>query len=189
MSQTDTDLWPAVVDGNQEAWATIVKRYQALVYAVATRVGLSQMEAADCFQQTWVLLYNNRKKLNDPSRLSSWLVTTAKREALRIRRRAGVDPGAEDERQEPSDESPNPEEYLLATEKQAQLEIAIDQLDDRCRRLVEAFFFADEEKSYEQIAADLGLAFNSLGPIRRRCLERLKKLLMENGYWEVRNPE
>lgn len=186
MSHSDSDLWQQVLDGDSKAWTTIVKRYQSLIYAVATRTGLSQVDAADCFQQTWILLYNNRKKLQDPSRLSAWLVTTAKREAFRIKRRAGSDPG-DDTANEQIDSARLPDEELLALEKQAQLESAIAQLEPRCQKLVDAFFFADEEKSYEEIAKSLGIAANSLGPIRRRCLERLKRILEENGYVEVRN--
>lgn len=186
MSHSDSELWQQLLDGDSNAWAIIVKRYQSLIYAVATRSGLSQVDAADCFQQTWILLYNNRKKLQDPSRLSAWLVTTAKREAFRLKRRAGSDPG-DDDANEQSDTSPLPDEQLLETEKQAQLEIAIAQLDPRCQKLIEAFFFAEEDKSYEKIATSLGIASNSLGPVRRRCLERLKRVLEENGYVEVRN--
>jgi len=186
MPNTDPKLWQRVLDGDSNAWAVIVKRYQSLIYTVATRSGLSQVDAADCFQQTWILLYNNRKKLQDPSRLSAWLVTTAKREAYRIKRRVGSDPG-DDSTTEQVDKSLLQDEELLEVEKQAQLESAIGQLEPRCQKLVEAFFFADEEQSYEQIARSLGIASNSLGPIRRRCLERLKRILEENGFIEVRN--
>ena len=186
MTQSVFELWQRVLDGDSKAWAQLVKRYQSLIYAVATRSGLSQLDAADCFQQTWVLLYNNRHKLQDPARLSAWLVTTAKREALRLKHRAGPDPGEENENEQ-VDTGLLPDEQLLQMEQQAQLEGAIQQLEPRCQKLVDAFFFADEEKSYEEIAKSLGIASNSLGPIRRRCLERLKRILEENGYVEVRN--
>lgn len=182
---TDRELWDAVIAGNAKAWETIVKRYQSLVYAVALRAGLSQLDAGDCFQQTWILLYNNRKRLEDPTRLSAWLVTTAKREALRLKHRIGPDPG--DSQDERPDQSVLPDEELIEVQRQAELEAAVSQLDDRCRKLVDAFFFAEEEKSYEEIAKSLGIASNSLGPIRRRCLERLKRILEENGSDEVRN--
>lgn len=188
MPNSDPKLWQRVIDGDSSAWGVIVKLYQSLIYTVAIRSGLSQIDAADCFQQTWILLYNNRKKLQDPSRLPAWLVTTAKREAYRIKRRTGPDPGA-DISNEQIDTSMLQDEELLEVEKQAQLEIAIGQLDPRCQKLVEAFFFADEEQSYEQIAKSLGIASNSLGPIRRRCLERLKRILEESGFVEVRNSQ
>jgi DNA-directed RNA polymerase specialized sigma subunit len=73
-------------------------------------------------------------------------------------------------------------------ERQALLEVALRQLDDRCQSLLKALFFAPEELSYEQIAKSVGIAFNSLGPIRGRCLQRLRKLIEENAYLDVRKP-
>jgi RNA polymerase sigma factor (sigma-70 family) len=186
MPHSDSTLWSRVISGDSEAWRKLVERYQALVYAVATRSGLSMADAADCFQQTWIALYENRRRIQDPTRLSAWLVTTAKREVIRTRRRTLPDTGDSSEIESP-DHSPLPDEELITLERQAQLEIALAELDPRCRQVVEAFFFAPEEQSYDQIAASLGMATNSLGPVRRRCLERLKEILRKNGYLPVRD--
>ena len=188
LDRTDLELWQDVSNNIDAAWKTLINRYQALVYAVVTRAGLSAADAADCFQQTWVLLYQNRKKLKDPTRLSAWLVTTAKREALRTIRKSRrmVD-------DEPSPDTagadPLPDQELERIELQAELERGLKQIDSRCRALLQAIFFAPENRSYNDIAADLGLAPNSLGPIRQRCLKRLRRVLEENGYLPVRNED
>jgi RNA polymerase sigma factor (sigma-70 family) len=185
---TDHELWQKTLAGDSVAWQLLVKRYQSLVYAVATRAGLSMADAADCFQQTWVALYENRHRIQDPTRLSAWLVTTAKHEALRLRRRTLPDTGDGAEIDHP-DRSPLPDEELIKLELQAQLEIALAELDPRCRQVVELFFFAPEEQSYDQIAESLGMAINSLGPVRRRCLDRLKEILRKNGVLSVRGDD
>lgn len=185
-AKTDQELWNEILTDSPVAWRQLVDRYQALVYAVATRWGLSLADAADCFQQTWVALYENRRRIQDPTRLSAWLVTTAKREAIRLRTRSQRDTG-EDTESEPADQSLLPDEELIKLEEQALLEIALAELDPRCRKLVELFFFAPEEQSYEEIAASLGIALNSLGPIRRRCLERTREILQKIGYGQVRD--
>ncbi|TFH64651.1 MAG: sigma-70 family RNA polymerase sigma factor [Candidatus Zixiibacteriota bacterium] len=186
--KTDHDLWREILSGDSDAWQLLVKRYQSLVYAVATRAGLSMADAADCFQQTWVALYENRHRIQDPTRLSAWLVTTAKREAMRLRRRALPDTGEGAEIDHP-DRSPLPDEELIQIERQAHLEMALAELDPRCRQVVELFFFAPEEQSYDQIAESLGMTMNSLGPVRRRCLERLKEILRKNGVLSVRGDD
>lgn len=186
--RTDSELWQDILTGDDTAWNELVRRYQALVYAVVTRAGLSMADAADCFQQTWVLLFRHRHRLHDPSRLSAWLVTTAKREALRLRRRADRetdDPGEIDM----ISQDPLPDEAMEQLERQAQLEIGLKELDPRCRQVVEALFFAPEEKSYEEIARGFGLSVNSLGPVRRRCLERLKRILADHGFIDVRKDD
>jgi len=192
MTRTDSELWVEILAGNARSWAELVRRYQSLVYAVCTRSGLSLADAGDCFQQTWMLLYQNRRKLHDPSRLSAWLVTTAKREALRLRRLAEksavelngsiVDNPAQISGHSSALTSPDPlpDEKLEELERQAQLEIALRELDTRCQKVLEEFFFAPEEKTYREIARSLGVAANTLGPLRRRCLERLKRIMVKN---------
>jgi RNA polymerase sigma factor (sigma-70 family) len=186
--KTDIELWEEILHNRPESWKELVSRYQRLVYAVATRSGLSLADAADCFQQTWVLLYQNRRKLKDPSRISAWLVTTAKREAMRLSRLAEKDSGGDVNPEEP-DPSPLPDVALERLECQIHLELALKQIDPRCRRILEEFFYAAEEESYEEIARKLGLAPNSLGPIRRRCLEKLKEILISNGYLRERKTD
>jgi len=145
-------------------------------------------DAADCFQQTWVTLYRKRNSIHNPSRLSAWLVTTAKREVLRVKRRQARTERIDLLEKQISLES-LPDEELEQIERQAHLEVALKQLGLRCREIVEIFFFAPEEQTYDQIAKSLKISANSLGPIRRRCLQRLKDILLKNGFPGVRNDD
>ncbi len=183
---TDSELWQAILNNNPEAWRQLVERYQSLVYAVCLRSGLPIADVADCFQQTWVSLYKSRNSIKDPIRLSAWLVTTAKREVLKAKRLKdrGINIDSAVELIMPS---VLPDEELEQLERQAQIELAMIRLDNRCRKVLEALFFAPESESYESIARSLGISANSLGPLRQRCLEKLKKILEENGFDEERN--
>jgi RNA polymerase sigma factor (sigma-70 family) len=183
---SDADLWLQIQGGQSAAWKELVVRYQPLVYTVATRAGLSMADAQDCFQQTWVKLHQYRNSIKDPTRLAAWLVTTAKREAIRLKERAGRFDDLESA-PDPADPDPLPDEQLDRSRRQAQLEIGLSRLDERCRKLLTAMFFADHNASYEEIAAQVGIAPNSMGPIRQRCLDRLKKFLVDLGYSPVRN--
>jgi RNA polymerase sigma factor (sigma-70 family) len=178
-----------ILEGDNKAWELLIRRYQALVYSVSARAGLSSMDVADCFQQTWVLLHRHRHNLKDPSRLSAWLVTTAKREAIRLRQKMGRESSEEIDETMWLSNAILPDEEMERLECQAQLEIALKDLDDRCRKLLETFFFAPTEKSYVEIAKSFGISANTLGPIRRRCLDRLRKILENNGYLEERKEE
>ncbi len=185
MLVSDPELWKQILADDRSAWVELVRRYQPLVYTVATRAGLSNSDAADCFQQTFVRLYQNRHKIQEPSRLSAWLVTTAKRESLRLINQNHR--GAELVLQQSSPRpAALPDEELEQLERQAHLELALKKLDDRCRVLLTALFFSPEEMSYADIAKLTGISFNSLGPIRQRCLERLRRHLEENGFPIVR---
>lgn len=185
MANSDEIIWEKILAGDVKAWEEMVRRYQALVYAVATRSGLSLSDAADCFQNTWVTLYTNRRSIENPKKISSWLVTTAKREALRLNRQKSKETDISDAGDNP-DHRPLPDQELIELERQAQLEIALGEIDPRCRGILKEFFFSPESRSYEEIAKSLGISANSLGPIRHRCLRKLRKILEEKGYIDVR---
>lgn len=180
-ASTDHELWAAVQEDDGQAWEILVRRYEALIYTIATRAGLSMSDAADCFQQTWIQLYRHRTKITAPDRLAAWLATTTKREAIRMRRR---DRRHVDFDQAPpiADDHPLPDEEVATLESRARLEAALRQLDDRCAKLLSALFLDPEEKSYEKIAEELGIAKNSMGPVRSRCLDKLARLVEENGW-------
>lgn len=180
-ASTDSDLWRAVRADNASAWEVLVRRYEPLVYTIATRTGLSQAEAGDCFQQTWMQLFLNRRKITSPERISAWLTTTAKRESLRMRRRSSRTVDL-DLALPIADPRPLPDEELDRMEKRARLDAALGRLDERCRGLLTALFLAPEAKSYDQIAAELGVPKNSMGPVRSRCLEKLARLVKDEGW-------
>jgi RNA polymerase sigma factor (sigma-70 family) len=189
--KSDSELWSEILEGNPRAWEKLVKRYQALLFAVSTRMGLSQADSADCFQQTWALLFQNRERLRNPERISAWLVTTVKREALHLKlKNSGNDylsentsnAGLIDSETGLSNPKPLPDEELEGLERQAQLESALKEIGGRCQELLEAMFFSPEEKSYADIAKSLGMSSNSIGPLRKRCLEKLKAFLEKNNW-------
>jgi len=186
--RSDADIWADVLQDKAAAWAELVQRYEKLVYAVASRAGLSYADVADCFQATWVQLYQARKRIQEPERLSAWLVTTARREALKLKRKSQRH-GALDDGPEPIDQRVLPDEALERLQRQDALERGIAELDERCRELVHRLFFADEKQTYDAIAKSLGVSPNTLGPARKRCLERLRKILERGPEAPARKPD
>ena len=67
-----------------------MRRYERLVFSVARRSGLDEEAAADVFQRVFVSLVEHLHTLQQPDRLSAWLVTSAKRETWRVSRRAAA---------------------------------------------------------------------------------------------------
>lgn len=182
---SDQVLWQRVLIDDPKGWDELVDRYKSLVYAFCRQAGLGEADAGDVFQHTWLALYEHRYRLQDATRLSSWLVTTAKREALRLRHHQARYQ-SDDCLAAEADSRPIPDEDIEQLELQSTLETALTRIDQPCRKLLYAFFFADEERSYEEIAVDFGLSPNTLGAKRRRCLRRLKEILIGLGYIEER---
>lgn len=175
MPMSEKDIWKAIQAGDDRAWRELVDRYQSLVYSVALKVGLSMSDAADCFQHTWLALFRHRNKIRDPRKVAGWLAVTARREAVRVFRQSTNQESVSEYDQ--GDDMLLPDEELELLERQAHLQNGLARLDERCQHLLRLFFFAPEDFSYDQIASKMGISANSLGPIRQRCLERLRKIL------------
>ena len=127
-----SDIWARILGGDPSAWEELVLKYSSLVFSVARKVGLEQSEAEDCAQQTWMTLYTGRNTIRNPLRLPGWLSSTARRKALRMRRRLMKAEQVYAEAVQPA-ESARPDDAIISLQREAQLELALDQLDERCR--------------------------------------------------------
>ena len=174
-------LWECVLADEPGAWGQLVKRYVALVNTVALRAGLTMIDAEDCAQHTWMSLYRSRHSIKDPQRLPVWLIRTTRRQAVKMMRRMHKSSLLDAGYREIS-VAPLPDEEVVLLERQVVLESALEQMDERCQKLLHALFFAPDHISYREIAKSLNIASNTMGPLRSRCLKRLRRLLEEMGY-------
>lgn len=173
--------------GHQGAWSTLVRRFQRLVYTVPRRARLPDELAADVFQTTFQRLFEHLDRLDDASRVRAWLVTTAKRETLRVlaerQRLVGLDDGDDDAEEGTAaiervpDPAPLQDEQLAELQELDRVRAAVDRLDPRARQFVELVFLQDEPLPYAELARRLGIPEGSIGPTRARCLAKLRKLL------------
>lgn len=168
----------AAAAGDRGAWDDIVSRYVSLLWAVALRHGLSESDAADVVQTTWLRLLEHIDDIREPARLGSWLATTAQREALRCiaHRRRNVLGEDVETFDGPDRLLAPPDEALINRELAAAARSALDTLPPTWRSLVE-LLIQDPPPSYEQIGADLGLPIGSIGPTRGRCVRRLRAVV------------
>jgi RNA polymerase sigma factor (sigma-70 family) len=177
----DEQLVVACRTGDENAWDVLVERYERLVYTVPARYGLTPSEIDDVFQSVWLSLLKNLDKLREPDRISAWLVTTARRECWERRR------GADYERTVTTDldtllldreGNELPPEEVVATYGQYQtLEQGMENLGDRCRRLLQLLYYDTSVPSYADVAEILDMPIGSIGPMRARCLKKLRGIL------------
>lgn len=132
-------------------------------------------DACDVFQTTWLNLAEHYRELRDPRRISAWLVTTAKRECIRVvelrRRLLPV-------KWRPEDPEDQPHLPLLEEERDRELWAAFRTLSERCQALLRLYAYAPEY-TYAQLARAIGIRECSVGPEKRRCLKRLRLRLGE----------
>lgn len=188
---TDVALVRACQRGDAAAWEMLVNRYQRLIYAIPRRAGLDDDQCADVFQRTFAILVEHLDRIEQPERVRAWLVTTARRETQRFYQKAnrtqplpGESSDAEGEiATELPDPSPLPDELAAVLEEQHLVRVALAKLDTRCRQLLTLLFYQSEPMPYDQVAAIVGVPLGSIGPTRARCLQKLGRLLKEDGFF------
>jgi DNA-directed RNA polymerase specialized sigma24 family protein len=74
----------------------------------------------------------------------------------------------------PGDHAQEAGQDLLTAERHAALREAFGQLPPGCQQLL-ALLIHDPALSYAQISARLGIPVGSIGPTRRRCLDKLRR--------------
>lgn len=163
--------------GDQEAWDEIVARHSGLLWAVARAHRLGQADAADAVQTTWLRLLEHIDRIQDPSRLGGWLVTTVRRECLSILRRGRRERlnAGDDAALDVVDDADPVDANILTLERNAALWDAFGQMSDRCQQLLRVLI-ATPPPSYDEVSAALNMPVGSIGPTRARCLARLRSL-------------
>ena len=167
----DRDLVRRCIEGDQEAWKQLVRRYERLIYSIALRICRDSETAADVLQQVCLELYQRLDEVRNTATLPSWIAT--------VTRRKSCDYWRSCQPAEPllDDGSADSEDIFANIERQHTLERAMASLPERNRRLMQMLYMSDRDYSYQEIAQELGMPVASIGPTRIRSLKKLRKLL------------
>jgi RNA polymerase sigma factor (sigma-70 family) len=177
---TDSALVKRCLRGDQEAWAALLERYKRLIFSVPLRNGLNRDEAADVFQSVCLDLLNGLPQLRAAKALPKWLMQASYHHTLRYLRQQRSTVGPIPAQEASSDEIP--EALAQELERAQVLRNAITHLPQRCAELIRMLFFAVPARPYEEVARQLSLSTGSIGFIRGRCLDRLRRELEKAGF-------
>ena len=152
----------------------VVKQFSARVRSIARRHRLPAHDVEDVMQSTWLRLLEHGDSIRDALSIGGWLETTARRESLRVLRKAGRELPTEHQLLAEEHAAPVDEERLVAGERQAAVAAAVAGLSARQRAVVSALLLADPAPSYAEVARRLDMPIGSIGPTRARTVERLR---------------
>jgi RNA polymerase sigma factor (sigma-70 family) len=170
------DLVTRARNGDKQAWDALVERYATLIWSICRRHRLGDGDAEDVGQSVWLQLVDQLDRIRDPAALPGWLATVTRRECLRVLRMRGPLAAGQalDAETLPDERTGTVEDELLAAERQAALLEAFQDLPPRGQRLI-ALLIEDPPVPYAEISARLGIPVGSIGPIRGRCLDKLRR--------------
>ena len=147
-------LVAAAADGEAQAWRELIDRYAVLIRCVCRSHRLTDADADDVAQLTWLRAVEHIGRLRDPDRFGAWVGTTARRECLRVLQgrkrvvpdgRRGADPAVRRPRRRGRDRARRGAPHRRARARSA-----------RCRpsqRTLLRLLHAEREPSYEAIGA------------------------------------
>jgi RNA polymerase sigma factor (sigma-70 family) len=171
-----TDLVMRARNGEKRAWDALVERYAPLIWSICRRYRLDGADAEDVGQIVWRQLVEHLDQLRDPHALPGWLATTTRHECGRMLRAADRATGDRvlDAENIPDTYKATAEQELLTAERHATLREAFTRLPPGCQQLL-ALLIADPPVPYAEISARLGISVGSIGPMRGRCLDKLRR--------------
>jgi RNA polymerase sigma factor (sigma-70 family) len=181
--RSNSQLVRECLQGSEEAWSALIDKYKRLIFSLPIKYGLSADEATDIFQSVCVEMLSELPKLRKAEALPKWIMqVTAHKCLYRKKQMARTEgPNGDGELPERSVEA-RAESILREAEEEQTLRQAIAELPPRCRELIQMLFFEEPARPYQAIAQNLGIATGSIGFIRQRCLEKLRRHLSEAGF-------
>jgi RNA polymerase sigma factor (sigma-70 family) len=177
LSSTSTaDLLAGAGEGDARSWEALVDRFDGLVWRVARDSRLDDASVADLRQIAWLRLWEHRDRITNPEFLGTWLVTTTRREMWQLVRMLDRHPTVDPATLNPPDPAADADRELLADEQRGEVRQALDRIDPRTRAVLVAVS-GEARPDYRRIAERIGRPIGSIGPTRRRGLEKLRREL------------
>ncbi len=173
----------------EEAWQEFLRRFSRLIYSVVLRYDLPEEETEEAYQATIVAVFRQLPRLQSPEKLVSWIVGISARQAINriraYRRETTVDSFTDEllrDTRSPLPPQRLPDEDILLLERAQQVREGLEALPERCRRLLFSLFFEDPQPEYREIAGREQIAIGNIGPLRARCLEKLRAFFGKRGW-------
>ena len=169
----DGQLVAIALEGNPDAFATLVERYDRAVYHLAYRTLHDVEEAKDTAQEAFFKAYRSLRTFKPGAKFSTWIFAITYHACCdRLNRRKRY---SNEELPERADPSPGPEREAIAMDEARRLRQAIDALPEKYRTVITLYHL--QGRQYEEIAEVLGLPMGTVKTHLFRAKEQLRKLL------------
>ncbi len=184
---TNTDLLLALRDqGNQQAWTAFSARYRPVLISFARRLGLSEPDAQDAAQDclfAFARAYREGNYDRTRGRLRNWLFSIASHKVKDLQRRICRRPIAQGQRDDAAGIDAVPDRQPSCDPLESEWHRAIlDACIEEVARHVEPTtlqvfrLHVLEERSVDDVAAELNMTRNAIFKAQRRVLTRMREV-------------
>jgi RNA polymerase sigma factor (sigma-70 family) len=172
---TSSALYDAATDafrrwraGDEAALDELVRMMSPVLWHVVRATGLDREAAEDVVQNT------SADSVRDAQAITRWLCTAARREAWRVSKSAARTRPVDDEVLDARlPVQTSPESEVVSDDEKAHLWAALSRLPERCQKLLRIVAW-EPRPDYSSVAEGLDMPIGSIGPTRRRCLDKLR---------------
>lgn len=173
----------AVIQKDQSAFATLMKRYKKAVYFMILKMIRDADDAEDLTMEAFAKAFRNLERFKKDYTFSTWLFRIATNNTIDFIRKKKLktmslntsmsDDGGNSVNIDVEDDDNNPQDEFIKSQRIEMVRIFVDKLPAKYRKLVQLRYF--DELSYEEIAQELD---KPLGTVKAQ-LHRSRELLYE----------
>lgn len=175
INQTHIDhkLLQDLSKGSNEAFTLLYDKYSGMLCRFVIKFIKSPDLADDITQEVFMQLWENRTTITDIHSLRPWLFTLAKNRTFNVLKRAAIDDSAKSEILKHYQISHNATEKDLVTKEYlAFIKTVLDTLPPQSAKVFQ--LCREENKSYDEVAAILGISRNAVKKHMVRSMKVLK---------------
>lgn len=175
MEGSDRELLALAAGGDQGAFAELVGRHQGRVFQLAYRYTRDRQDAEELAQEIFFKAWRSARSFRGDSAFSTWLYRVAVNACLNRRQRARARPDPVSLSADLEAGEPPAPDSLVASEREARLREALNSLPPRQRLALALASF--EDKSYQEIAAAMGVSLAAVESLLFRARQNLAAML------------
>ena len=188
-AQRDYELVKAALEGNQDAYADLMKNYKDSLYFMLLKMTNNATDAEDLTIEAFGKAFKNIKSYSPKYAFSTWLFKIATNNAIDFIRKKKQRTMSIDKPYLEGEQGPNisqniesqgldPEENFIKGQKIQLMRSIVDKLKPHYKTLVELRYF--KEYSYEEIAVELDLPLGTIKAQLFRAREFLFNILKDS---------
>jgi RNA polymerase sigma-70 factor (ECF subfamily) len=187
MKKEDFIVISRALKGDQNAYTELLKKYKGAIYSFIFKMIPEKEDAEDMVQETFIKAFSALPTFNNEFAFSTWLFKIASNNCIDYMRKKrlktySINKPIESKDgfviQDLPDPLINPEMEYIESERLSNIESAIQKLPKKYRSII--IMRHKEEKSYEEISAELNIPIGTVKARIFRAREKLKKLLKES---------
>lgn len=174
--EPDEQLVRRVLNGNQDAFAELVKKYEKLVYAICFNITGHRQEAENLAQETFIQVYRSLSKYEYKG-FKTWIGRIATNKSIDWKRKRTLESENKvvylEDIPEIGSEDFNIQEQLLRKESREKVQKICERLPQKYSSIIKKYYM--QSKTYSQISEEEGISLRTVETRLYRARQEIRR--------------